>query len=62
MSYKVFDSIFYIFGNKDKKINISFLPYNLLRVFSTQRDIGEVVCAQLARSERHYKKKKKKKH
>ena len=27
-----------------------FLPYNLLRVFSTQRDIGQVICALLART------------
>ena len=32
---------------------ISFLPYNLFRVLSIQRDICEVISAQLARSARH---------
>ena len=34
-------------------IIVSFLPYNLLRAFSIQREIGEVIGAELARSKRH---------
>ena len=34
-------------------LDISFLPYNLPRVFFTQRDKDEVICALLAHSGRH---------